>query len=116
MRDGLPVLEDERTLEVANVIWCTGFRHDFPWLDLPVLDESGHPAHERGIVGSVPGLYFVGLPFQYSVTSDVLPGVGRDARRVAKHLAGAEAAARRGARGGSRRATSRELQLEQELV
>ncbi len=113
VRDGLPVLEDERTLEVANVIWCTGFRHDFPWLDLPMLDESGHPVHERGIVNAVPGLYFVGLPFQYSVSADVLPGVGRDAKRVAKHIAGAEAASRRGARRGSRRQAPAELQLEQ---
>jgi putative flavoprotein involved in K+ transport len=90
---GLPVLEDGRTLDVANVVWCTGFRQDFSWIDLPVFDERGLPVHESGIVGSLPGLYFAGLRFQHSVTSDVLPGVGQDAKRVAKHIA--RAAARR---------------------
>jgi putative flavoprotein involved in K+ transport len=42
--------------------------------------------HERGVVESEPGLYFVGLPFQFSISSDVLPGVGRDARFVVKRL------------------------------
>jgi putative flavoprotein involved in K+ transport len=87
VRDGLPVLEDERALEVRNVVWCTGYRHEFPWIDLPVFGENGQPVHDRGIVRSTPGLYFVGLLFLYAVSSDVLPGVGRDAKRVAKHLA-----------------------------
>ena len=69
------------------MVWCTGFRQDFSWIDLPVLGEHGEPLHERGIVRSEPGLYFVGLLFQYAVTSDVLPGVGRDAKRVAEHIA-----------------------------
>lgn len=86
VRDGLPLLEDGRTLEVANVIWCTGFRSDHSWLDLPVFDEEGEPLHERGVVTSEPGLYFVGLPFQYSKSSDVLPGIGRDHAYIAKHL------------------------------
>jgi putative flavoprotein involved in K+ transport len=87
VRDGLPVLADERALEVRNVIWCTGYRHEFPWIDLPVFGESGQPLHDRGVVRSMPGLYFVGLLFLYAVSSDVLPGVGRDAKRIAKHLA-----------------------------
>jgi len=87
VRDGLPVLADERALEVRNVIWCTGYRHEFPWIDLPVFGESGQPLHDRGVARSMPGLYFVGLLFLYAVSSDVLPGVGRDAKRIAKHLA-----------------------------
>jgi putative flavoprotein involved in K+ transport len=87
LTNGRPVLEDGRVLDVANVVWCTGFRQDFSWIDLPVLDESGFPVHERGVVHSQPGLYFVGLPFLYAVTSDVLPGVGRDAKRIVGHLA-----------------------------
>jgi len=87
VRDGLPVLEDERALEVRNVVWCTGFRQDFSWIDLPVFGDTGQPLHDRGVVRSVPGLYFVGLLFLYAVTSDVLPGVGRDAKRIAKHVA-----------------------------
>jgi putative flavoprotein involved in K+ transport len=90
-RDGLPVLDDGRVLEVANVIWCTGFRQDFRWIDLPVFGPDGLPVHDRGIVRSEPGLYFMGLIFQYAVTSDVLPGVGRDAKYIARHIASHEA-------------------------
>jgi putative flavoprotein involved in K+ transport len=87
VRDGMPLLEDGRVLDVANVVWCTGFRHDFPWIDLPVFKENGEPEHERGVVRAEPGLYFMGLLFQYAEASDVLPGVGRDARHVAEHIA-----------------------------
>ena len=87
VRDGLPVLEDDRVLEVANVIWCTGFRTDFRWIDLPVFGDDGEPLHYRGVVESEPGLYFLGLVFQYSFSSDVLPGRGRDAEYIAKHIA-----------------------------
>lgn len=86
-RDGRPLLADGRVLDVANVIWCTGFRHDFPWIALPVFDDRGRPLHNRGAVETAPGLYFVGLHFQYSVSSEALPGIGRDAKRVARHVA-----------------------------
>jgi len=86
-RGGLPVLDDGRDLEVANVIWCTGFTPDFPWIDLPVFAEDGGPVHDRGIVGSEPGLYFVGLFFLYAVSSSLVGGVGRDAEHIAKHIA-----------------------------
>jgi putative flavoprotein involved in K+ transport len=86
LRNGLPLLDDDRVLDVPNVVWCTGFREDFSWIDLPIFDEDGKPRHDRGVVEDEPGLYFVGLIFQYSVTSDVLPGVGRDAEHVAKHI------------------------------
>jgi len=90
-RDGLPVLEDERALPVENVIWCTGFRPDFSWIDLPVFDghdkEPKEPIHVRGIVADEPGLYFVGLAFLYAMSSGFLPGVGRDAEHVVKHIA-----------------------------
>ncbi len=87
VRDGLPVLADGRVVDVPNVLWCTGFRNDFGWIDLPVFDGDGQPQHYRGVVESEPGLYFLGLVFQYSASSDVLPGRGRDARYIAKHLA-----------------------------
>ena len=86
VENGRPVLEDGRVLDVANVIWCTGFRTDFGWIDLPVFDEAGQPEHARGVVDSEPGLYFLGLVFQYSFSSDVLPGRGRDAAYVAKQI------------------------------
>lgn len=87
VRDGLPKLEDGRVLEVENVIWCTGFRQDFPWIDLPIFDEEGRPRHERGVVPSEPGLYFVGLVGQYSLSSDVLPGTTRDPGYIARVIA-----------------------------
>lgn len=81
------MLADERVLNVANVIWCTGFRQDFSWIALPVFDAEGRPMHDRGIVAEEPGLYFVGLPFQYAATSDVITGVGRDAAHIANAIA-----------------------------
>jgi putative flavoprotein involved in K+ transport len=85
--DGLPVLDDGRIMDVANVVWCTGFRSDYRWIDLPVVEADGEPRQERGVVTTQPGLYFVGLPFQSSATSALLGGVGRDAAAVARHIA-----------------------------
>ncbi len=85
--DGKPVLEGGRVLhDVANIVWCVGFRQDLSWIDLPIFGEDGAPMHERGVVTSEPGLYFVGLPFQFAVGSDVIPGIGRDVRYVVKQL------------------------------
>jgi putative flavoprotein involved in K+ transport len=90
VRDGLPLLEDDRVLQPANVVWCTGFRPDFSWIDLPVFgeeDEPIEPIHRRGIVADAPGLYFVGLFFLYAMSSGFLPGVGRDAAHIVKQIA-----------------------------
>ena len=87
IEDGRPVLKDGRVLDVSNVIWCTGFREEFPWIYLPIFGEDGRPLHERGVVVAEPGLYFVGMPFQYALSSDVLSGVGRDAEYIAMHIA-----------------------------
>jgi putative flavoprotein involved in K+ transport len=87
---GLPVLEDGRILDVANVIWCTGFRPDFGWITLPVFGEDGEPVHDRGVVEAEPGLFFVGRPFLYGFTSSLIGGVGRDAEHIAKRIAAAE--------------------------
>ena len=87
VRNGLPLLADDGTLEVKNVIWCTGYHHGFPWIDLPVFDQRQDPIHQLGVVEKVPGLYFVGLHFLYSMTSATLLGVGRDAGRIAKAIA-----------------------------
>ncbi|MGH2605605.1 MAG: flavin-containing monooxygenase [Anaerolineales bacterium] len=88
-RGGLPLIEDGRVLEATNVIWSTGFTPDFSWVDLPVFDGEENPIeprHRRGIVAAMPGLYFVGLAFLYSVASGVLAGVGRDAGYVVDHI------------------------------
>jgi putative flavoprotein involved in K+ transport len=74
-------------LDVANIVWCTGFDPGFSWLDLPVFDTHGDPKHEAGVVPTEPGLYFVGLHFLYAFSSTMIHGVGRDAERVARHAA-----------------------------
>ena len=83
---GQPVLSDGRVLEVANVIWATGFRPDFSWIDAPITGEDGWPREYRGVAEEVPGLFFCGLSFQFSFSSMVLPGVGRDAAYVAGRI------------------------------
>ncbi len=87
VREGLPVVEGGQVLDVANLLWCTGFRPGFSWISLPVLGDRGEPIHDRGVVAGEPGLYFVGLNFLYAATSDIVTGVARDAAHVAKHIA-----------------------------
>ena len=86
VRNGRPLLADERTLDVKNVIWCTGYHPGFSWIDLPIFAEDGEPRHERGIVTRAPGMYFVGLHFLYSMTSATVTGVGRDAERIVRAI------------------------------
>jgi putative flavoprotein involved in K+ transport len=86
VQDGLPVLGDGRVLDVTNVIWCTGFRPDYSWIDLPLEYEDGYPRQHRGAVRSLPGLYFVGMLFLHSFSSMLIIGAGRDAKRVAKQI------------------------------
>jgi putative flavoprotein involved in K+ transport len=86
-RDGKPELDDGTVLDVANVVWCTGFKQDFGWIDVPVTGEDGWPREERGVVASAPGLFFAGLAFQYAFSSMLLVGAGRDAEYVAKRIA-----------------------------
>lgn len=86
VRDGHPVLEDGQVLDVSNVVWCTGFVADFSWIDLPILGDNGYPVHDRGVVESEPGLYFMGLLFLRSLSSALVGGVGRDAEHVARHI------------------------------
>jgi putative flavoprotein involved in K+ transport len=83
VHNGHPLLADQQILEVANVIWCTGFGPDFSWIDLPVFGENqNEPTHHRGVVATQPGLYFVGLYFLYAMSSGFLPGVDRDAEHI----------------------------------
>ncbi len=81
--EGKPRLADGRVLDVANVIWSTGFHPGFSWIDLPVFDEHGEPKHLRGVVESQPGLYFVGLHFLYALSSTMIHGAERDTEYVA---------------------------------
>jgi putative flavoprotein involved in K+ transport len=83
---GHPRLANGQILDIAVVVWATGFRPDFGWIDLPIFDNAGYPIHHRGVVDAAPGLYFLGLPFQHSYTSTHIGGVGRDARYIAERL------------------------------
>jgi putative flavoprotein involved in K+ transport len=87
VRGGKPMLAGGRVLDVANIVWSTGFRPDFGWIDLPIVGEDGWPVQRRGVVPSVPGLYFMGLPFLYAYASMLVAGAGRDAAYVADRLA-----------------------------
>jgi putative flavoprotein involved in K+ transport len=87
VQDGLPMLSDGRVVDVTNVIWSTGFRPDYSWIELPLEYEDGYPRQYRGAVASLPGLYFVGMLFLHSFSSMLIIGVGRDAKRVAKQIA-----------------------------
>ena len=86
-RGGKPVLEDGQVLAVASVLWATGFRHDFTWIEGLATDDDGLPRHTRGVSDEWPGLAFMGLPFQFGLTSMTIYGVGRDAAYVATALA-----------------------------
>ena len=86
VRNGYPVLENGRVLEVSNVIWCTGYASRYDWIDLPLRTHNGLPIHDRGIVEASPGLYIVGLLFLYSLSSALLGGVGRDAKHIVDHI------------------------------
>jgi putative flavoprotein involved in K+ transport len=84
--NGLPVLEDQRVLDVQNIIWSTGYTPGFSWIDIPVLDENQEPNHHRGVVQQKRGLFFVGLNFLYSMTSDTITGIKRDARHIVRQI------------------------------
>jgi putative flavoprotein involved in K+ transport len=84
VRDGRPLLDDGRVLQVSNVIWATGFHPGFEWIEAPIArDAHGEPVQVRGVVESEPGLYFVGLHFLYAFSSTMIHGVARDAKYVA---------------------------------
>ena len=85
IRDGLPVADGE-ILDVANVIWCTGFDTGFDWIDLPVMGDH-EPLHVAGVVPSQPGLFFTGLHFLSALSSTMIHGAERDASRIAHLIA-----------------------------
>lgn len=83
VRDGAALLADGRVITAPNLLWCSGYEPGFDFIELPILDERGEPRHERGVVSSAPGLFFVGLHFLFAMSSVMIHGVGRDAARVA---------------------------------
>ncbi|MCS5699021.1 MSMEG_0569 family flavin-dependent oxidoreductase [Cyanobium sp. FGCU-52] len=80
---GPPAALDLEAEPLAAVIWCTGYGADFHWVDVPVFDGAGHPAHERGVTPS-EGLYFIGLPWLHTWGSGRFCGVADDAEHLAE--------------------------------
>jgi putative flavoprotein involved in K+ transport len=86
-RAGQAVLEDGSAIDgVAAVVWSTGFRPDYSWIELPVFGLDGYPRHQRGVALDVPGLAFVGMRYQYRARSALLGGVGEDAAHVVERI------------------------------
>ena len=71
---------------IRTVLWATGFRPDYSWLDVPVLDRKGYIMHDGG-VADAPGMYLVGMPFLRRRKSSLIDGAGDDARDLSDHLA-----------------------------
>ena len=94
VEDGRPVIDGGRVVDAATVVWCTGFRQEFDWVDVPVFDDDGWPRELRGVVDEAPGLYFAGLCFQSAAVSMTIHGAAHDADYVARHIAGRSAPSR----------------------
>jgi putative flavoprotein involved in K+ transport len=78
---------DLRNGEIKSIVWATGFRPDYRWLDVPVVDAKGHLRHDGGVVDA-PGLYALGLPVLRRRKSSFIHGAEDDARELVDHLAG----------------------------
>jgi putative flavoprotein involved in K+ transport len=85
-RGRLPLCGEE-VVEPRVIVWATGFRPDYRWVNLPIFDAEGYPRHRRGVATDAPGLYFVGLRFQHRMSSSLLGGVGADAAFIAEQVA-----------------------------
>jgi putative flavoprotein involved in K+ transport len=72
--------------EIGTVLWATGFRRDFSWIDAPVFDADGEPVQRRGVTAA-EGLFFLGLRWMYRRSSSFLDGVGADAEYLAARIA-----------------------------
>jgi len=86
VKNGLPVDANQQVIDVKNIIWCTGFYPSFSWIDLPVFKDK-EPMQNRGVVKNEPGLYFVGMHFQYALSSAMVHGAERDAEFVVNTIA-----------------------------
>lgn len=80
-----PLMLDLSRAGIRTILWATGFRPDYSWLDVPVLDHKGRISHDGGIA-KAPGLYIIGLPFLRRRKSSLIDGAGDDARDLADHM------------------------------
>jgi putative flavoprotein involved in K+ transport len=85
IQEGKPVTTEGQMLDPGTVVWCTAFRPDYRWIELPIVGADGHPAHDRG-VSPEPGLFFMGLEFQFSIASATIQGLDQDARYLMRWL------------------------------
>jgi putative flavoprotein involved in K+ transport len=85
-KDGFPRFEDNSVIKVSSIIWATGYKPDFSWIAIDVTDETGWLVTERGISPVKKGLYFIGIPFQFGLTSGLVGGIGRDAAYISRHI------------------------------
>jgi putative flavoprotein involved in K+ transport len=81
-----PLSLDLRSKEISTIVWATGFRTDWSWLDVPVFDRKGRVVHDGGVT-AVPGLYVIGLPFLRRRKSSLIDGAAADAADLSAHLA-----------------------------
>jgi len=86
VRNGLPQLEDGRIVSVDSIVWATGYKLDYSWIKIDTLNIKGWPETRRGIAENTKGIYFIGMLFQFGLTSGLVGGIGRDAAYVVKHL------------------------------
>lgn len=86
IRDGVPLFPGAKILEVSSVIWATGYKPDFSWIGNDITDNTGWPSGNRGISDRIKGLFFIGMPFQYGLTSGLVGGVGRDAEFISRFI------------------------------
>ncbi len=70
---------------IKTILWATGFRPDYSWLDVPVVDRKGNIRHDGGVV-EAPGMYLLGIPFLRRRKSSLIDGAGDDARDLSAHL------------------------------
>jgi putative flavoprotein involved in K+ transport len=82
-----PLGLDLRKGTIKTIIWAAGYRPDYSWLELPVLDRKGMVEHDGGVVGSAPGVYLMGMQFLRRRKSALIDGAGDDARDLSAHLA-----------------------------
>ena len=78
---------DLRSGAIRSVVWATGFRPDYHWLDVPVVDHKGYLRHDGGVVVDAPGMYAIGLPVLRRRKSTFIHGAEDDAREIVEHLA-----------------------------
>ena len=88
VREAAPSSLDLEAEGISTVIWATGYRLDYSWIDATVFDERGYPKQHRGVTAE-PGLYFIGLHGMYTAGSGLFSGVGADAKHIVEHLAAA---------------------------